>query len=253
MRALVGEDWPAWSRTLSEGRARWGPLGNALLDLIFPPRCAGCGQSGSLWCPACQASVHVIRDSICSHCGRPLENQRNARLCPACHRSPPEIDGIRSAAMFEGPLREAIHHLKYSGRTSLATPLGALLSARWQADSPPADTIVPVPLHASRVRERGYNQSVLLAEQLSRASGLPLAESMLTRVRATAPQVTLNAAERKLNVRDAFQASGDAAQGKRVLLVDDVCTTGATLESCSLALRQVGVASVWAITLARAS
>jgi ComF family protein len=252
MRALVGRDWPAWPQPLSKGRAQWGQLGNALLDLIFPPRCAGCGQSGSRWCSACQASVHVIRDPICSHCGRPMENQPDTCLCPPCRYSPLDIDGIRSAVMFEGPLREAIHHLKYSGRTSLAATLGAFLSARWQADPPPADTIVPVPLHASRVRERGYNQSALLAEQLSRASGLLLAESMLTRVRATAPQVTLNAAERKLNVRDAFRASGEAARGKRVLLVDDVCTTGATLESCSLALRQVGVASVWAITLARA-
>lgn len=252
MRARVGGDWLAWSHTLFRGQTKWGRLGNALLDLIFPPRCAGCGQSGSLWCYACQASVRVIRDPICSHCGRPLGNQRDARLCPPCRYSPPEIDGIRSAVMFEGPLREAIHHLKYSGRTSLAEPLGAFLSARWQADPLPADTIVPVPLHASRVRERGYNQSALLAEQLSRASGLPLAESMLTRVRATAPQVTLNAAERKMNVRDAFQAFGDAARGKRVLLVDDVCTTGATLESCSLALRRAGAASAWAVTLARA-
>ena len=246
MHALVGGTRPpAW-------RAEWGRLCNALLDLIFPPRCAGCGQSGNLWCSACQADVRMIPDPVCSHCGRPLENLRDDDLCRQCRHFPLEIDGIRSAVMFEGPLRQAIHHLKYSGRTSLAEPLGAFLSAKWQADPLPADTIVPVPLHASRVRERGYNQSLLLAEQLSRASGLVLNESMLTRVRATAPQVTLNAAERKLNVRDAFQAPGDAARDRRVLLVDDVCTTGATLESCSLALRRAGAASVWAMTLARA-
>jgi len=246
MRVFVGGTLPlAW-------RAGWGKLRNALLDLIFPPRCAGCGQGDSLWCSACQAGVRVIRGPICSHCGRPLESLRDHPLCPQCRQSTLEIDGIRSAVIFEGPLREAIHHLKYRGKTSLAVPLGAFLSARWQADPLPADAIVPVPLHASRTRERGYNQSTLLAEQLSRASGLPLTESMLKRVRATTPQVTLNAAERKLNVCDAFQASGEVARGRRVLLVDDICTTGATLEACSIALRQAGASSVWAMTLARA-
>jgi len=246
MHALVGGTRPpAW-------RAEWGRLCTALLDLIFPPRCAGCGTSGSLWCPACQADVRVIGDPVCLHCGRPWASLRENHLCPQCRQSTLEIDGIRSAVMLEGPLREAIHHLKYKGRKSLAEPLGALLCARWQAGPLPADTIVPVPLHVSRVRERGYNQSALLAEPLACATGLPLAESMLQRVRATAPQIELNATQRRLNVRDAFEASGDATPGRRVLLVDDVCTTGATLESCSLALRRAGAASVWAMTLARA-
>jgi ComF family protein len=248
MRALVG-NLPAW-------QAQWGRLRNALLDLVFPPRCAGCGRSGSLWCSACQAEVLVIRDPVCSRCGRPqpLERglPRDDRPCPQCRQFPLEIDGIRSAVMFEGPLRQAIHHLKYRGRTSLAEPLGELLSARWRAGPLPADLIVPVPLHASRLRERGYNQSTLLAQQLSHASGLPLVESALKRIRATSPQVTLNAAERKVNVSNAFEASGDIVRGRQVLLVDDVCTTGATLGSSSIALRQSGAASVWAITLARA-
>ena len=154
--------------------------------------------------------------------------------------------------MFEGPLREAIHHLKYSGRTSLAEPLGSYLEASWRSASLPADLIVPVPLHVARQRERGYNQSALLAMPLSRVSKLPVVEPALKRVKATSPQVTLNAAERKANVCEAFEACGDLVQGRRVLLVDDVCTTGATLESSSIALRQAGAASVWALTLARA-
>jgi len=154
--------------------------------------------------------------------------------------------------LFEGPLREAIHHLKYSGRTSLAKPLGSYLEAHWQTASQPADLIVPVPLHATRLRERGYNQSTLLAEQLSRASKLPVVEPALIRVKATTPQVTLNAAERKANVRAAFEARSDLVRGRRVLLVDDVCTTGATLESSGIALRQAGATFVWALTLARA-
>ncbi len=154
--------------------------------------------------------------------------------------------------MFEGPLREAIHHLKYSGRTSLAEPLGAYLEARWRSASLPADLIVPVPLHVARQRERGYNQSALLAIPLSRESKLPVVEPALKRIKVTSPQVTLNAAERKANVCEAFEACDDLVRGRRVLLVDDVCTTGATLESSSVALRRAGAASVWALTLARA-
>jgi ComF family protein len=235
MHALVGGTLPpAW-------QARWGKARNALLDAVFPPRCGGCGQHGSLWCAACQAQVQPVRDPVCSHCGRP---QRDTALCPQCRHSPLEIDGIRSALLFEGPLREAIHHLKYSGRTSLAEPLGIYLEARWRFAALPADLIVPVPLHAARQRERGYNQSALLAMSLSRVA--------LERVKVTTPQVTLNAVERKANVRAAFEARSDLVRGRRVLLVDDVCTTGATLESSSIALRQAGAASVWALTLARA-
>jgi ComF family protein len=231
--------------------ARWGRFRNALLDLVLPPHCAGCGQAGSLWCAACHSAVQLVHDPVCPHCGRP---QRSDGSCPQCRHAqrPREIDGVRSAVIFEGPLRQAIHHLKYNGRSSLAEPLGSFLSARWQAGPLPADLIVPVPLHKARLRERGYNQSTLLARQLSRASGLPLIEETLTRIRATAPQITLNAAEREANVRDAFEARADLARGRRVLLVDDVCTTGATLAASSRALKAAGATSVWALTLARA-
>jgi ComF family protein len=236
--------------------ARWGQFRNALLDLVLPPRCAGCGRTGSLWCDACHSQVQVVRDPVCALCGRPSSPPRDMRpasaLCPQCRHSPLEIDGIRSAVIFEGPLRQAIHHLKYSGRSSLAEPLGSFLSERWSAGPLPADLIVPVPLHPARLRERGYNQSTLLAVQLARASRLPLAEDALKRIRATMPQVTLNAVEREANVRDAFEARADLVRERRVLLVDDVCTTGATLTACSRALKRAGATSVWALTLARA-
>jgi ComF family protein len=233
---------PAW-------QAQWGRLWTALLNLIFPLRCAGCGQIGAAWCPVCNAQVQVIGADVCPHCGRP---QPNRFPCPQCRRSPIEIDGIRSAVIFEGPVRQAIHHLKYNGKIGLAEPLGSFLAERWRREPLPADMIVPVPLHQARLQERGYNQSMLLAEQLARASGLPVAEAALKRVKATMPQVTLNAVERKENVQDAFEARAELVQDKRILLVDDVCTTGATLEACSLALKQGGAKSVWALTLGRA-
>jgi ComF family protein len=117
----------------------------------------------------------------------------------------------------------------------------------------PVDVVVPVPLHTARLRERGYNQAALLARELAQQAGLPIDEGTLVRKRATAPQVELNAKQRKENVHGAFYCSGNALTGKRVLLIDDVCTTGATLEACAVALYENGARSVQALTLARAN
>jgi len=154
-------------------------------------------------------------------------------------------------AYLDGTLREAIHHFKYSNLQDLAIPLGRLMGDYWQKNPLPAEIIVPVPLHTDRLRERGYNQAALLARELRKGIGLPVSETSLVRVRATRPQVDLNAQERKENVRDAFSCSNTDLKDKRVLLIDDVYTTGATLEACSIALREIGARSVWALTLAR--
>jgi ComF family protein len=130
--------------------------------------------------------------------------------------------------------------------------LGEMMVSYWQDVHLPADVILPVPLHARRLRERGYNQASLLARELGKGVGLPVLENALIRVRDTAPQVDLKAKERQENVRGAFHCPDDRWAGKRVLLIDDVYTTGATLEACSLALKQRGVRIVWALTLARA-
>ena len=220
-----------------------------LLDLLFPPRCVGCREMGSLFCVRCREKIELIEPPLCPHCGR---SRTNGRLCPRCLQDPLQLDGARSVAYFDGTLREAIHHFKYSNLQDLAIPLGRLMGRYWEKSPLPAEIIVPVPLHADRLRERGYNQAALLARELSKSSGLPLAQNSLVRVRATRPQVDLNAQERKENVRDAFHCPGMGLTDKRVLLIDDVYTTGATLEACSIALRQVGARSVWALTLARA-
>lgn len=125
------------------------------------------------------------------------------------------------------------------------------MSTGWQAIHPPGEVIIPVPLHPKRLRERGYNQAALLAKQLEKISGLPVLEEALVRVRDTLPQTNLNAQQRKENMREAFYCPEPALAGRQVLLIDDVCTTGATLEACSLALRRAKVRSVWALSLAR--
>lgn len=188
-------------------------------------------------------------------------------MCDSCRQAPLAIDGIRSVLRFEGSTRQVIHRFKYGNRPVLATPLAGLMAEYWREQPLPTDVIVPVPLHVARQRQRGYNQAHLLANALGHHIGLPVSGDVLWRVRPTPAQVGLSMAERRANVRGAF-ASLDTAnaqgssiigvnpvhpiRGHRVLVVDDVCTTGATLEACSLALRAAGAASVWGLTVARA-
>jgi ComF family protein len=153
---------------------------------------------------------------------------------------------------FEGVLRDAIHHLKYRGRAVLAKTLGSLMATYWMQHPIDCDIVMPVPLHASRLRERGYNQAALLAREMAQQIGLVVDEHTLIRERATSPQVELNAKQREENVRAAFCCTGSGPVSKQVLLIDDVCTTGATLQACATALYQAGALKVRALTLARA-
>lgn len=228
-------------------QASWVRLREGFLDLLFPPRCIGCGRLGERLCAACLASVERIRPPVCPRCGRPT---RVAKLCSVCRMYPLAVDGIRSVAYFEGPLREAVHAFKYQGARTLVQPLAGLMVAYQQVHRLPAEVLVPVPLHPQRETERGYNQATLLARAMGEALALPVVTNVLTRVRATPPQVGLNAAERRANVRAAFTATA-AAAGRQVLLIDDVCTTGATLDACAVALKARGATSVWGLTVAR--
>jgi ComF family protein len=156
---------------------------------------------------------------------------------------------------YEETLRACIHALKYDGQTRLAEPLGNLLASKYRASGLRADIIVPVPLHSERLQKRGYNQSKLLAEYCSRQVSVPVHEDMLIRRRATSAQVGLAAKERHQNVAGAFVCSptftGKALAHHKILLIDDVCTTGATLEACSAPLFAAGAQEVWALVLAR--
>jgi len=200
-------------------------------------------------CTECLDQIPRVEPPFCTCCGGVVIANG---LCTRCRTSPLRIECIRSVVYFEGVLRKAVHQLKYSGRTAMAGPLGDLMTAYWMQNPMPADVVVPVPLHAARLRERGYNQAALLAREMAGRVGLVVDEQTLIRQRATAPQVELNARQRKENVRDAFRCSGNGLAGKQVLLVDDVCTTGATLDACAVALYEGGARGVQALTLARA-
>ncbi|MBI5033910.1 MAG: ComF family protein [Chloroflexi bacterium] len=221
-------------------------LRQALLDLFFPPRCVVCRQIGEWFCAPCRQAINRILPPICQQCGRPL----NRTDCPYCQKLPLQINGTRAVAFFEGSVRQAIHALKYNHRPELARPLGALLSDYFSAHPIPADALVPIPLHPEREHARGYNQARLLAQELGRHSNLPVWNDVLTRTRHTRPQVELDAVDRRDNVHDAFVAT-ERVTGARILLIDDVCTTGATMDACGQALQARAAKSVWGLAVAR--
>jgi ComF family protein len=172
-------------------------------------------------------------------------------LCGACMVDPPVFDWARSAAIYSGAVREAIHAFKFNGKTALARPLAALMLEGCAAGLPADVTaVVPVPLARARERERGYNQAALLAERITDGRGVPLQARWLARLRDTPAQSDLTAAERRANVRHAFGAS-PAVRGEHVVLVDDVLTTGATVAECARVLRAAGAAAVGVLTVAR--
>jgi ComF family protein len=211
-----------------------------VLDLLYPLACAGCGKVGEgVWCAACDARVPRLA---------PPEQLKSIPLdAPWQTRSLQ----VASGARYADPLREAIHAFKYEGTPALAAPLASLMLEAWRSAVWQADVLVPVPLHTRRRRERGYNQSELLALQLSAACGVPVDARLLARVRYTNQQALLKGAARKQNVQGAF-ACGPGANGKLIVLVDDVFTSGSTLLACAGALLSAGAAGVRAVTLARA-
>lgn len=237
--------WWGW-RLLAFYIRRW-------VEVIYPPRCVACGQVGNVLCGTCLRSFPPITSPFCRRCGYPLATPTDK--CPSCQRDILcALDRARSAAHFRPPVREAIHALKYRGVQELAPILGAYMAARLRASSLRVDLVVPVPLHAERRRERGYNQAELLAHIITRTLTCPLVPEALERVRATSPQAFLPFEERRANVKDAFHCPcPERVQGCRVLLVDDVMTTGCTLEACAQALKHAGAREVWGYTLARAA
>jgi ComF family protein len=230
---------------------------DALLGVLLAPRCAACTAPlerptlGPV-CTNCWNSILPLTPPLCDCCGDPLPSWRLVSLplarCPRCRRRSRPVDRSRAIGAYEGALRSIVHALKYEGRRSLAKPLGALMRARGEPLLIDADLAVPVPLHPIRRRERGFNQAEDLAEHV----GLPMVVA-LRRVRRTVAQADLPAARRHRNVKGAFAArpASRSISGKIVVLIDDVSTTGATLDACAIALKDAGAREVRALTAAR--
>ena len=222
-------------------RRRW-------LDWLLPPRCGGCRRLGSWLCARCRQLVRRLEDPLCRRCGRELEFARSSCGCRSRLRA---LSRARAAAAYEGPLEKAIHRFKYEGWRCLAPTLAGLLGDRLAVEPWPAALVLAVPLHERRLRQRGYNQSELLARELRGRLRLSAPPGGLLRLRDTPPQVGLDRLRRQANVADAFAWRGPPLSGAPVLLVDDVTTTGATLEACARALRSVGSGPVLGLTVAR--
>lgn len=224
-----------------------------LLDLLLPPSCVNCKNTEAWLCQDCLDKISFIGPPVCNRCGTPLSTD-DLLLCAQCKNNPLQsIDGIRSASYFEdNPIRPAIHFLKYRNHRAVASILSKILVDAYRCYDLEAEVIVPVPLHDSRFKERGYNQSELLVSEIAAFFDLPVNTDTLQRVRKTESQMKLGIDQRHQNVLNAFVCRSRKLVGQKVLLVDDVCTTGSTLDACAVALKEGGVASVWGLTLARA-
>jgi ComF family protein len=228
---------------------RVAKLKGVALDLLFPRWCIGCGREGSFLCQSCCQLLPRIMPPLCPRCGRP---QPSGILCPSCVGWQAEIDGIRSPFRFDGVMRQSIHKLKYRNLRAMAQPLVRLLQAYLVTNPVLGEVLVPVPLHHNRLKERGYNQSCLLARELGKLIDLPVVDDCLIRQRHASPQARASTVdERRSNVDGAFICRDQRLRDKQVLVIDDVSTSGATLNACAVALKAYGATTVWGLVLAR--
>lgn len=235
--------------------ARLKALALPALDMVMPPSCGYCHQlvvSDGALCPSCWSQMTFLSPPWCACCGRPFEQtgQEDGALCPHCLSTPPDWRQARSAVAYNEVAARLISRFKYGDQTFLLPAFLPWLIRAASEMMPTIDWVVPIPLHRWRLLRRKYNQAALLALGLARHYNKVPALLALKRIRATTPQVKLHRSERLKNLREAFVANPDVAQ-KNILLVDDVMTTGATLEAATTALLQAGAASVRVVTLAR--
>ncbi len=206
---------------------RWWKTG---INLVFPPRCAGCGRVDKIWCERCQAEMDAI----------PLDT----------HVDPhPPMTAVAVTGIHNGLLQQVQWALKYEYTPEVAIPLGLRLAERFAMLNWTIDMVIPVPIHTLRLRERGYNQAQLLGEVAAHKLALPCVPAALQRLRQTQSQVTLNAQERLANMQNAFEADPQLVSGQRILLIDDVYTTGATLVACAQAALDAGASAVYGLTV----
>lgn len=258
---------PSRARALRHALGQTGALvcgslrrgGRGLLDVVYPPACLACrsatGEPDSL-CPACWSRLRLIERPYCERLGTPFAyDLGDGLISPAAFADPPVYARARAVACFEdGPARDLVHRLKYGDRVELARPMGAWMARAGAELLSDAEVIVPVPLHRRRLFQRRFNQAALLAQAISARSGIVTDALVLKRVKATDPQVGKSRAQRADNVQGAFLVDPErraAIAGRRVVLVDDVLTSGATVNAASRILLRAGAETVDALVFAR--
>lgn len=223
-----------------------------ILDYMYPPRCPVCdGISSQGICGLCRRKLSFITEDYCMRCGKPLENERQ-EFCSDCKRKKHFFIQGRSLLSYQGPVRRSLYRLKYANKREYAEAYGKEMArylGRWIRQQK-ITKIVPVPLHPSRQRTRGYNQAALLARSLGKQISIPVDEKLLYRKKKTAPQKTLTGLERKANLSDAFAVRGNICAGERLLLVDDIFTTGSTVDAAARILKQAGDCHIFVVTVA---
>ena len=221
------------------------------LDWIYPPICASCGEPGYRVCKTCENKIAFLEGSLCSRCGEPIRNE--LPLCDICQINLPPYIAARNLAWYDGVTRACIQDLKYNQNQGLGEWFAARLAALFNDEGWHADLVVPVPLSENRMRERGYNQAGLIARPLAASLHLPYKPYGLTRPFDTRSQVGLSADQRHKNVAGAFNAEPAIVREKSTLVIDDVMTTGATLNAVSQTLIDAGAKDVYCLTIARFS
>lgn len=232
--------------------------GRAALGLVLPPKCLGCGDAvhdaGAL-CSRCWPRMSFVAPPYCAGCGYPFDfDAGDGALCGSCVRAPLDFDRARSVLRYDDQSRDLIIAFKHSDRTDAAPAYGLWMARAGSDLLAEADLVAPVPLHRSRLIARRFNQAALLAHAVGRATRVEVVSDLLVRTRATPSQGTLSAVQRRQNVRGAFAvrpSRAAEAAGRRIVLVDDVYTTGATVSACARTLRRAGARAVDVLTLAR--
>ena len=254
--AFAGEDADAqdWR---ARGRRLALTLAKAALDTLYPPTCLACRaatESHGALCPRCWRAMRFIERPFCERLGIPFEQDLgDGLLSPQAIADPPVFARARAVARFEdGPSRKLVHRLKYSDRVEIARPMGRWMARAGADILADADCLAPVPLHPLRLWRRRFNQAAMLAREVARAAGVPCDPGALLRVKATASQVGLSRTQRAENVQGAFRAADRAAaKGRKIVLVDDVLTSGATANAASRALLRAGAMRVDVLVFAR--
>jgi len=241
----------------SPSRIRHGLDG--LAEFFFPSRCLICGkifkpENSSYFCNTCYDGFLFIHKPVCSKCGAMFPTEQGEdHLCGQCLKSEPAFDRARSIGLYEGTLRKAIHGFKYNRKSLLGKPLSLILAEQGRKLITPNtyDALIPVPLHSNRLRQRGFNQAQVMARKAGKAWRIPVDWMSLQRKKTALPQTMLSKNARRKNIRDSFYCIPDSIKGKKLLLIDDVYTSGSTANECAKTLKKNGATTVDVLTLAR--